>query len=86
MHASGSPGEHIVPSLESGAVEVTLELPLPPGPAQALQDAVGKIRELQVGVALQADQGTVAHVLGGDDDQSLPPPADQTQPHRSDFM
>ena len=65
------------PLLESGAVEVSLELALPPGPAEPLQNAVGEVGELQVGVALQADQGPVPHVLGGDDDQFLPPPANQ---------
>ena len=63
-------------------MEVTLELALPPGPAQPLQNAVGEVRELQVGVTLQAYQGPVPHVLGGDDDQSLSPPVDQKRPHR----
>lgn len=71
-------------------MQVSLQLPLPPGPAQSLQDAVGEVGELQVRIPLLAYQGPVTHGLGGNDDQLLPPPASQKHPReetgRSDFM
>lgn len=40
--------------LESPTVKVPLELSLPPGSAQTLQNAVGKVREFQVRVSFPA--------------------------------
>lgn len=56
-------------SLERVAVQILLQLSLPPGSAHPLQHAVRVIPELQIWVAFAPDQRPETHLLGRHNDE-----------------